>query len=97
VFKSMEKGAVLGGVAGHFAGSWAGGAGIGAASGAAFEGIPRVLDAIKTNPKIAQNFLFALDSGASAEKYAPFVAEMIQRLNTQSSEEDRQAQETQQQ
>lgn len=90
VLTSMHHGAVIGGVGGHFLGSWAGGAAVGAAGGAAFEGIPKVLDAIKANPKIAQHFLFALDSGASAEKYAPFVAEMIQRNATESEQENAQ-------
>jgi hypothetical protein len=55
-----------------------------------------VLNAIKTNPKIAQNFLFALQSGATAERYGPFIATMIQKAMTDSSQR-RQQQEQQQQ
>jgi hypothetical protein len=44
-----------------------------------------VLNAIKTNPKIAKNFLFALQSGATAERYGPFIATMIQKAMTDSS------------
>lgn len=56
-----------------------------------------VLNAIKTNPKIAQNFMFALQSGATAERYGPFIATMIQKAMTDSSlEQQRQQQEQQQ-
>jgi hypothetical protein len=44
-----------------------------------------VFNAIKTNPKIAKNFLFALQSGATAERYGPFIATMIQKAMTDSS------------
>lgn len=38
-----------------------------------------VMNSMKTNPKIAQNFLFALKSGATSERYGPFIATMIQQ------------------
>jgi hypothetical protein len=53
-----------------------------------------VFNAIKTNPKIAKNFLFALQSGATAERYGPFIATMIQKAMTESSQK-RQQQEQQ--
>jgi hypothetical protein len=60
----------------------------------AYETTRFVMNAIKTNPKIAQNFMFALQSGATAERYGPFIATMIQKLNTDSSlERQRQEQE----
>ena len=62
---------------------------------AGYETIHSVLNAIKTNPRIAQNFLFALDSGASAKKYGPLIATMIQRYETEASQQ-RQAEEEKQ-
>ncbi len=47
----------------------------------------KVLNAVKTNPRIGQNFLFALESGATAKKYGPFLATMIQQQETQASRE----------
>jgi hypothetical protein len=57
----------------------------GVATESAYETSRYVLNAIKTNPKIAQNFLFALQSGATAERYGPFIATMIQKAMTDSS------------
>lgn len=80
VVKHMAHGATLGGIVGHFVGSWPVGAAVGASTSAVF-------DAIKANPRIAQNFLFALESGANAERYGPFIANMIQKANTDDSRE----------
>ena len=70
---------------GHFVGmpyEWGGAAGwaITAAS-------KRVMNAVLTNPKVAQNLMFAIDSGAKPERYAPMIAEMIQQQETQSERE----------
>ena len=66
----------------------------GVAGEATYETSRFVLNAIKTNPKIAQNFMFALQSGATAERYGPFIATMIQKAMTDSSlEQQRQQQE----
>ena len=47
----------------------------------------KTLNAIKMNPQIGKNFMFALESGATAAKYGPFVATMIQQQQTQASRE----------
>jgi hypothetical protein len=81
IMKRLHVGAVLGGAAGGLVGHWAEGAAVGAGA----VGTGEVINAIKTNPKIAQNFLFALQSGATAERYGPFIATMIQKAMTDSS------------
>jgi hypothetical protein len=81
VMKRLHVGAVLGGAAGGVVGHWAEGAAVGAGA----VGTGEVINAIKTNPKIGQNFLFALQSGATAERYGPFIATMIQKAMTDSS------------
>lgn len=92
VVKHLHHGAVLGGMTGELAGGhWAGGAAAGTTAAAAVD----VINALKTNPKIAQNFMFALQSGARAEKYGPFIASMIQQATTDSSRQ-RQQQEQEQ-
>lgn len=91
VVRSMGSGAILGGAAGHFAGSYPAGAMVGAAATGAPETYNLVMNAIKTNPRIAQNFLFALQSGAKAERYGPFIATMIQKTMTDASNEQQQA------
>jgi hypothetical protein len=58
---------------------------------ATYESTRVVLNAIKTNPKIAQNFMFALESGATAKRYGPFIAEMIQKSQTDKSDEQQTA------
>jgi len=82
--------AAIGGLAAHAAGMtpyW------GMAAGeAGYEATHAVLNAIKANPKIAQNFMFALESGATAKHFGPFIAEMIQKNQTEASRE-RQAEE----
>ena len=54
----------------------------------------RVMNAILSNPKVAQNVIFAIESGARPENYAPLIGTMIQRMETARS---RQQQEEQQQ
>jgi hypothetical protein len=56
------------------------------------EAYTTVMNALKANPKIGQNFMFALESGATAKRYGPFIAEMIQKNQTDASRE-RQAEE----
>jgi hypothetical protein len=43
----------------------------------------RVFQAIKTNPKIAQHLIFAIDSGARPEVYGPMIGSMIQQWELQ--------------
>jgi len=65
-----------GGYLGHLAGiPWEAGAAAGWAASAASK---RVMDAVLTNPKVAQNLIFAMESGARPEHYAPMIAGMIQ-------------------
>ena len=52
----------------------------------------RVMDAVLSNPKIAQNLLFAIDSGANPEHYAPLIGTMIQRMETARSRQEQQQQ-----
>jgi hypothetical protein len=73
----------VGATLGHMTGF--GGFAGGVAGETTYETSRYVLNAIKTNPKIAQNFLFALQSGATAERYGPFIATMIQKAMTDSS------------
>ena len=54
---------------------------------AGYEGTRAVLNAIKMNPQIGKNFMFALESGATAAKYGPFVATMIQKQQTEAARE----------
>ena len=83
-------GASIGGSVGHAVGHAVGGTAggyiggsIGAAAGArSEEAMRRVIDAVRTNPKIAQNLLFAIDSGASPDRYAPMIAGMISHVES---------------
>lgn len=70
----------LGGMIGHAAGiPWE----VGALSGEALYGVgKKVMQIISTNPKIAQNLIFALDSGAKPENYIPLISHMIARSIT---------------
>ena len=45
----------------------------------------KVMDAVLTNPKIAQNLIFAIDSGANPAHYGPMLASMIQQQETENS------------
>jgi hypothetical protein len=62
------------------------------AGGIAAEGGKRLMNVMLTNPKIAQNLIFAIDSGAKPENYGPFIATMIQRAVTEGSREDQRGQ-----
>lgn len=73
-------GGALGGEAGYEAGGWKGAA-IGSAAGAV--GGRAVVSAILRNPKIANNLLFAIQSGARPERYGPMIGAMIQEANAQ--------------
>lgn len=54
--------------------------GVGAMAGeAAALATKKVLNAILSNPKIAQNLIFAIDSGARPQFYGPMIGAMIQR------------------
>ena len=55
-----------------------------------------VMNALQTNPKIAKNFLFALQSGARQEKYGPLIAGMIAKWQTDASNKKQQQQQQQQ-
>jgi len=92
VMRHLEQGAILGGAAGGAAGHWEAGAAAGTGIAGGMEAYTTVMNALKANPKIAQNFMFALESGATAKRYGPFIAEMIQKNQTEASRE-RQAEE----
>jgi len=92
VMRHLEQGAILGGAAGGAAGHWEAGAAAGTGIAGGMEAYTTVMNALKANPKIAQNFMFALESGATAKRYGPFIAEMIQKNQTDASRE-RQAEE----
>lgn len=49
----------------------------GATSEVGYLGVLKVWGAIQSNPKIAQNFLFAIDSGANPKNYGPIIANMV--------------------
>lgn len=70
----------LGGLAAHAIGiPWE----MGALSGEAlYTATKKVMQIISTNPKIAQNIIFALDSGAKPENYIPLISHMIARSIT---------------
>jgi hypothetical protein len=72
-----------GGYIGHLFGiPWEAGA---AAGWGASEVSKRVMDTVLSNPQIAKNLIFAIDSGASPEKYGPFIANLIsQSISSQS-------------
>ena len=66
-----------GGYVGHLAGlPWE----VGAAAGwGASEVSKRVMNAVLSNPQIAKNVIFAIDSGAKPENYGPFIANLISK------------------
>ena len=45
----------------------------------------KVMDAVLTNPKVAQNLIFAIHSGANPENYGPMLATMIQQHETEAA------------
>jgi hypothetical protein len=64
-----------------------GAAGATAAEAAAWATQKLVMKAVVENPKIAQNLLFAIESGARPEKYGPFIGAMIQQDATEQSKQ----------
>jgi hypothetical protein len=94
VVRNLSHGTLIGGAVGGAVGHYAEGAAAGTATAGGIEGYNAVMNALKTNPKVAQNFLFALESGATAKRFGPFIAEMIQKNQTDASRE-RQAEEAQ--
>jgi hypothetical protein len=92
VVNHLSRGTLIGGAVGGAAGHYEAGAAIGTAIAGGIEGYNAVMNALKANPKIAQNFMFALESGATAKRFGPFIAEMIQKSQTDASRE-RQAEE----
>ncbi|MGA2277315.1 MAG: hypothetical protein ABSG00_06910 [Terracidiphilus sp.] len=87
VVRHLHYGAMLGGMTGGIAGNWEAGAAAGTGIAGGKEAYTTVMNALKANPKIAQNFMFALESGATAKRYGPFIAEMIQKNQTDASRE----------
>ena len=76
---------VAGGAAAHVLGA---SPYMGALAGeATYESTRMVLNAIKANPKIAQNFMFALESGATAKRYGPFIAGLITKSQTEAQQQ----------
>jgi hypothetical protein len=69
-------------------------AGAAAGWGASVAG-KRIMNAVLTNPTIAKNLIFAIDSGANPKNYGPFIGTMIQRAMTESSREDQRQQQEQ--
>lgn len=65
----------MGGAVGHMTGigGWEGAA----AGELGYLGYTRVMNALKTNPAIARNLIFAIRSGARPEFYGPMIANMV--------------------
>ena len=64
----------------------------GAAGGLALSyGSKQAMNAIVTNPKIAQNLIFAIESGAKPENYGPFIGALIQQDETERSNAEKKA------
>jgi hypothetical protein len=82
------SGAGIGAYAGYRAtGNWEGAA-AGAVGGAALGAMSkRVMDVVLTNPKIAQNLIYSIHSGASPEKFGPLIGTMIQKWETEGARE----------
>jgi hypothetical protein len=74
----------VGGLAAHVAGvPWE----VGAVGGLTMAAVSRkVMSAILTNPNVAHNLLFAIESGARPQYYGPFIGAMIQRMETDKSD-----------
>jgi hypothetical protein len=53
----------------------------------------RVLAAVRSNPAIAQNLLFAIDAGANPKNYGPLIATMIQRHEAEAAKNREQEEE----
>lgn len=70
---------------------YAAGAGVGAAGAEGMRLATRsVYNAITTNPRIAQNVIFALKSGARPQNYVPFIASLIQQDNIERARQQKQ-------
>jgi len=67
-------GAVTGGASGHAAAGALGGVGAGELS---YMGLRHVVEGMVLNPRFAKNLLFAVDSGARPQNYAPGLAKML--------------------
>ena len=76
-------------------GSFAGGIMGASAAEAAAMATERVYRAIAANPKIGQNLLFAIKSGARPENYGPLIGAMIQQNETENSNQRKAAEATQ--
>jgi len=78
----------LGGYLGHVTGV---GYEAGAAAGAILpEATKRVMNAVLSNPNVAQNLIFAIKAGARPENYGPMIAAMIQRSETEQAKQNEQ-------
>ena len=75
--------AYLGFKAGEHFGGIPGGMVGAAGAEAGILGVKRVYDAVRTNPRIGKNLLFAIESGANPKNYAPLIAAMIANDNNQ--------------
>jgi hypothetical protein len=72
-----------GGYLGHLAGlPWEAGA---AAGWATAEGTKRLMNVVLTNPQIAKNLTFAIESGAKGENYGPFIASLVSKAVTEAN------------
>jgi hypothetical protein len=77
----------IGGEIGRMTGmGWAAGAVAGELTGMATK---KVMNAILTNPKVAQNLIFAIQSGANPKNYAPLIGTMIQQAETENSRSEK--------
>jgi hypothetical protein len=66
----------------HLAGPTGGAAGA-ASADAMMYATRRVLNAVRTDPRIGQNLLFAINSGARPASYGPLIAGMMVKANTE--------------
>lgn len=79
VVRDLEHGAVLGGVTGHLmGGDWSTGAAVGAGAMAVAPLAAKVLNAVKSNPRIGNYLTSAIEMGARPQVYAPIISKMIQ-------------------
>lgn len=76
---------------GEHAGGVVGGIAGAGATEAAMVAAKRVYSAVATNPKIGQQLVFAIESGARPERYAPFIGAMIQQSEAEKANAARKA------
>lgn len=74
VARTLGGGAVAGGV-GYHAGGYAGAA----VAEVGYQAVQHVLTGMVSNPNVAKNILYAIDSGARPENYSPMIATMIKK------------------